>query len=443
MRQIHFEDDFLWGCATASYQVEGAVDADGRKQSIWDTFSKVPGAVMNGDDGTIASDQYHRYVEDVKLMADLNFQAYRFSLAWPRIMPDGTGEVNMAGVDYYIRLSKELKKQGLEVVATLYHWDLPQVLQDRGGWTNRQTAYDFQNYAEACFNHLGPYVDRWITLNEPFCAAYLGYLTGEHAPGIKDAKQANRAVHHLNLAHGLALQSYRKTGLAAPIGTTLNPIAPRPASRKPEDILASEYARAFNTDVFLLPLFNQGYPKLVTEGMGISYPIEDGDMAIIGEKIDFLGINYYQEGAVVYDETKQGKNRDVPVWQPVTNQGWPVTPFGLLRILHYIQGFDPNLPLYITENGCASDDEVVDARVHDLFRCDYILKHLAICKQAIDEGIHLKGYFIWSFMDNFEWAWGYSRRFGIVYVDYETQQRIPKDSAYMLRDVIAGYCETL
>ncbi|HHT80356.1 MAG TPA: beta-glucosidase [Spirochaetales bacterium] len=441
MQQVRFDEEFLWGCATASYQVEGAIDEDGRKPSIWDAFSRVPGNIMNGDDGTVAVDQYHRYEEDVKLMADLNFQAYRYSIAWPRIIPEGVGEVNMAGVDYYIRLSKALRSKGLSVVATLYHWDLPQVLQERGGWANRETAYHFQAYAEACFEHLGPYVDRWITLNEPFCAAYLGYRTGEHAPGIKDEEQANRAVHHLNLAHGLAMRSYRKTGLKAPIGTTLNPIMPRPASNKREDILASEYARAFNTDVFLLPLFNKGYPKQVTEGMGISYPVEKGDMEIIAEKIDFLGINYYQEGAVAYDESAISKHKDVPVWQPVTNQRWPVTPYGLLRILHYVQGMDKELPLYITENGCANDDILKEGRVHDLFRCDYINKHLAICEQAIDEGINLKGYFIWSFLDNFEWAWGYSRRFGIIYVDYETQERIPKDSAYMLRDVIAGYCE--
>ena len=441
MQQVQFDKDFLWGCATASYQVEGAIEEDGRKPSIWDTFTKIPGKVMNGDDGAVAVDQYHRYEQDIQLMADLNFQAYRFSIAWPRIMPDGVGEVNMQGVDYYIRLSKALKSKGLEVVATLYHWDLPQVLQEKGGWAHRETAYHFQAYAEACYEHLGPYVDRWITLNEPFCAAYLGYRTGEHAPGIQDEEKANKAVHHLNLAHGLALQSYRATGLKSPIGTTLNPIMPRPASRKKEDILASEYARAFNTDVFLLPLFGKGYPKLVTEDLGITYPIEEGDMTIIAGKLDFMGVNYYQEGAVIFDEQHKHKYSDVPVWQSVTNQGWPITPYGLLRVLHYIQSMDTSLPLYITENGCANDDAVEQGRVHDLARCDYVNKHLAICKRAIDEGVNLKGYFIWSFLDNFEWAWGYSRRFGIIYVDYTTQERIPKDSAFMLRDVIAGYCE--
>lgn len=441
MQQIHFDKDFLWGCATASYQVEGATTEGGRKPSIWDTFSQIPGKVLHGDDGSVAVDQYHRYEEDIQLMADLNFQAYRFSLAWPRIIPDGVGAVNPEGIDYYIRLSKALRAQGIEVVATLYHWDLPQVLQDKGGWERRQTAYDFQAYATACYEHLGPYVDRWITLNEPFCAAYLGYLTGEHAPGYKDFDKATKAVHHLNLAHGLAMQAYRKSGLTAPIGTTINPIMPRPASRKEKDKLASAYAQAFNTDVFLLPLYAKGYPKLVTEDLGITYPIEQGDMEIIAEKIDFLGVNFYNEGAVVYDENERIKARDVPVWQPVTNQGWPVTPYGLLRILRYIQSLDKKLPLYITENGCANDDILSDGRVHDLFRCNYINKHLAICEQAIEEGINLKGYFVWSFLDNFEWAWGYSQRFGIVHVNYETLERTPKDSAYMMRDIIAGYCE--
>ncbi|MDD3903931.1 MAG: GH1 family beta-glucosidase [Sphaerochaeta sp.] len=441
MQQLEFDTDFLWGCATASYQVEGAVQEGGRKPSIWDTFVKEPGKIMNGDDGSVAADQYHRYKEDIQLMQELGFQAYRFSIAWPRILPEPTGKVNLEGVNYYIQLSKELKKRGLKVVATLYHWDLPQYLQDQGGWANRETAYAFNEFAKVCYAYLGDYIDQWITLNEPYCAAYLGYKTGEHAPGIKDPAQAHRAVHHLNLAHGLALDSYRKSGLMQSIGITLNPIMPRPATRRKEDILASEYARAYETDVFLHPLLNKGYPKLVTEGLGVSYPVESGDMELIGQKVDFIGINYYQEGAVAYDEKMPCKYSYVPVWQKVTNQGWPVTPYGLLRILHYFNAESNHLPLYITENGCACDDVLENGRVHDLFRCDYLNQHFAICKQAIDEGVNLKGFFIWSFIDNFEWAWGYSRRFGIVYDDFETQKRYPKDSAYMIRDCIAGYTE--
>lgn len=441
MQKIEFNKDFLWGCATASYQVEGAIDEDGRKPSIWDTFCNKAGAILHGDDGSTAADQYHRYKEDVQLMSDLNFQAYRFSIAWPRIMPDGRGAVNQKGVQYYINLSKELHSKGLKVVATLYHWDLPQALQDEGGWAVRSTAYAFAEYAKVCFEELGPYVDQWITLNEPFCTAYLGYLYGEHAPGIKDQEQAIKAVHYLNLAHGLAVVEYHKLGLEAPIGTVLNPSLPRPASRKAYDEKAARYARAIFTDVFLLPLMGKGYPQEVTEDMHISFPVQTGDMELIAQPIDFIGINYYMERAVVFDESRLFLHREVPSWQRTTNQDWPIVPYGLLRVLKYFDQVTDGLPLYITENGCANDDVPINGRVHDSFRCDYIIEHLAACKQAIDEGVNLKGYFVWSFMDNFEWAWGYSRRFGIVYIDYETQQRIPKDSAYMMRDFIAGYCE--
>ena len=441
MQKVEFNKDFLWGCATASYQVEGAVKEDGRKPSIWDTFCKKEGAVLNGDNGDDATDQYHKYKEDISLMDELGFQAYRFSIAWPRIIPDGRGEINQAGVAYYKNLCDALHEKGMKAVATLYHWDLPQTLQDEGGWTNRDTAYAFAAYAKACFEQLGSHVDMWITLNEPFCSAYLGYLYGEHAPGHTDAREAFDAVHYLNLAHGLAVKEYRKIGLDKPIGITLNPVAPRPATRKKEDHHASELARAVNTDVFLHPLVRKGYPVLVTETLKISFPVQAGDMDIIAEPLDFIGINYYNEGAVVYDEKMPFKYRDVPVWQRTTDMKWPIVPYGLLRLLHYFDDETKGLPLYITENGCAAKDVVEEGRVHDLLRCDYLNQHFAICKQAIDEGVKLKGYFVWSFLDNFEWAFGYSKRFGIVYVDYKTQERIVKDSAYMIRDVISGYCE--
>ena len=441
MQKLDFNQDFLWGCATASYQVEGAIEEGGRKPSIWDTFCNTQGAVKNGDSGRFAADQYHLYKEDVKLIHQLGFQAYRFSIAWPRIIPDGTGEINQQGIEYYKNLCLELKKYGIKAVATLYHWDLPQVLQDDGGWDCRKTAFAFSDYAKACFEYLGAYVDQWITLNEPLCSSYLGYLNGVHAPGIQDAKQAFRAVHHLNLAHGLAVEEYRKLGLQAPIGITLNPAMPRPASRREQDIHASELARSLDTDVFLYPLIGRGYPALVTGELKISFPVEDGDYSIISQKIDFIGINYYSEYPVVYDESEPFKYKIVPSYQKTTDMGWPIVPYGLLRILHYFNELTNGLPLYITENGCATKDEVQEGRVHDFERCDYLKKHFEICKQAIDEGIPLKGYFVWSLMDNFEWAYGYSKRFGVVYIDYDTQQRIPKDSAYMIRDFIAGYCE--
>ena len=441
MQTIEFDKDFLWGCATASYQVEGAIEEDGRKPSIWDTFCDKMGTIKNCDSGRFAVDQYHRYKEDVALMNELGFQAYRFSLAWPRIMPDGTGSVNKKGIDYYVRLSKELHSKGMKVVVTLYHWDLPQVLEDKGGWANRETAYAFASYAKTCFEELGPYVDQWITLNEPWCTAFLGYLYGEHAPGIRDPEKAFKAIHYLNLAHGLAVQEYKKTNLKAPIGITLNPNMPRPATRRKEDILASEYARALDTDSFLYPILGKGYPTLLTDDLRLPLPVEQGDLQIIAQPIDFLGINYYMEHAVAFDGTSPFRYKNVPAWQPTTDMNWAIVPNGLLRLLTYFDKVSGGMDLYITENGCAEVDVVQNGRVHDWKRCDYLNKHFAVCKQAIDQHVNLKGYFVWSFLDNFEWSWGYSKRFGIVYVDYNTQERIPKDSAYMMRDIIAGYCE--
>jgi len=443
MQKVVFDKDFLWGCATASYQVEGAVEEDGRKPSIWDTFCDQPGAILNGENGRITTDQYHRYKEDVGIMDEFGFQAYRFSIAWPRILPEGRGEINIKGVEYYKNLCNELHAKGIKAVATLYHWDLPQILQDEGGWPNRETAFAFEEYASVCFEYLGSYVDQWITLNEPFCTAYLGYLIGVHAPGLKDPEKAFAAVHHLNLAHGLAVQAYKKSGLIAPIGITLNPLMPRPATRKEKDVWASEIAKALGTDVFLHPLMRKGYPTSILDMLKITLPIKDGDMALIAQPIDFIGMNYYNEDAVVYDENEPYLYKTVPVWQPTTDMGWPIVPYGLLRLLHYFDEETQGLPIYITENGCAAKDIVENGRIHDLDRCDYLNKHFAICAQAIAEGVKLKGYYVWSLLDNFEWAFGYEKRFGVVYVDYNTQERIPKDSAYMMRDVIAGYCESL
>ena len=436
---MDFPNDFLWGCATASYQVEGATEKDGRTPSIWDTFAKKPGAVEAGNDGSVACDQYHRYEEDVELIASLGFEAYRFSIAWPRIIPDGIGAVNPKGVDYYVRLCKALHAKGIKAVATIYHWDLPQSLQDAGGWPERRTAYAFAEYAKACFTELGPYVDQWITLNEPWCSSYLSYLYGEHAPGHQDMNEALRSVHHLNLAHGLAMAEYKKSGLTAPIGITLNPQNQRPATKRKEDVFAAELAKAINTDVFLHPLVGKGYPKVLKTELGIEFPVEKGDMELIAQKVDFIGINFYNENPVVYDKDAPFHFSHAPYWQTETDMGWPITPQGLARHLRYFHEETGGIPLYITENGCAAKDELVNGRCHDIDRCEYIREHLRICQDVITEGVNLKGYYVWSLLDNFEWAWGYAKRFGIVYVDYKTLKRYPKDSAYMLRDVIAGY----
>jgi beta-glucosidase len=442
MHTLDFPKDFLWGTATASYQVEGAGHEGGRGESIWDAFARRPGAVYCGENGEIACDQYHRYKEDVALIAELGFKSYRFSIAWPRIIPSGTGKVNPEGVAYYKNLVRELHKQGLRASATLYHWDLPQVLQDKGGWAERSTAEACAEFARVCFAELGEDVDQWITINEPFCIAYLGYLLGVHAPGIKDLDQAVKAVHHVNLAHGLMVKAYRKTGLTAPIGITWNPSTPRPATRGRADVKAAQIARAFETEVFMLPVLGKGYPETVLKELKLPFPIKSGDMELISQPVDFIGVNYYTEHPVGADRKALCKYATKPSWQETTGMGWPIVPGGLRRQLLWVHSISGGLPIYITENGCAQPDELgPDGRVHDLDRIRYIRKHLAVCADLIREGVNLKGYFVWSFIDNFEWAYGYSKRFGIVYTDYATQKRMPKDSAYFFRDVIAGYGE--
>lgn len=441
MPRLEFPADFLWGTATASYQVEGAVNEGGRSESIWDTFARIPGAVYAGENGAVACDQYHRYKEDIALMAELGFKSYRFSIAWPRIIPGGRGEVNPEGAAYYRALCEELHKHGMTACATIYHWDLPQTLQDQGGWTERPIVSAFEEYAKVCFAELGPFVDQWITLNEPFCAAYLGYAMGIHAPGIKDVNLAVKAVHYLNLAHGLAVKAYRKTGLKAPIGITWNPSSPRPATCREEDKKAALAARAVETEVFMLPILGKGYPEIVTKDLGFKFPIEAGDMEIISEKIDFIGVNYYNESAVAADPKAPFGYAPKPVWQDTSDMGWPTVPYGLERLLKWIAGLS-KLPIYITENGYARKDEVEgDGRIHDRERIHYVRKHLAVCADLVKQGLNLKGYYAWSFADNFEWAFGYSKRFGIVHVDFTTQKRTPKDSAYFFRDAIAGYGE--
>jgi beta-glucosidase len=442
MPKLDFPDDFLWGTATASYQVEGAGHEDGRTECIWDVFSRKPGAVYGGENGEIACDQYHRYKEDIALMAELGFKSYRFSIAWPRIIPGGTGKVNPQGVAYYRSLCEELHKHGIEACATIYHWDLPQVLQDQGGWADRSVTAAFEAYARVCFAELGAYVDQWITINEPYCVAYLGYYAGVHAPGIRDLGQAAKAVHHINLAHGLAVKAYRETGIKAPIGITWNPSTPRPATGRPADKQAALAARALETEVFMFPVLGKGYPETVSRDLGLSFPVEPGDLEIIAGKIDFIGVNYYNEGAVGYDETAPFKYGGRPAWQECSDMGWPTVPQGLKRQLRWIGEVSGGLPLYITENGYARQDVVEsDGRVHDRERIDYIRRHLEVCRDLIKEGLNLKGYYAWSFMDNFEWAYGYTKRFGIVHVDYATQKRTPKDSAYFFRDLMAGYGE--
>jgi len=450
--RLLFPKDFLWGTSTASYQVEGAAYEGGRGECIWDTFARKPGAVYAGENGNVACDQYHRYEEDIKLMAELGFKSYRFSIAWPRIFPEGRGKLNPEGIAYYRSLCEELHKNGIHTCVTLYHWDLPQILEDEGGWTNRSIVNAFEEYVKVCYKELGDLVDMWITINEPFCVAYLGYLYGVHAPGIRDQKKALAAAHHVNMAHGVAVKEYRKTGLKAPIGITWNPNTPRPATLSETDKNAADLSRAFSTEIFMFPCLGKGYPELLKGKVLDAIPIEAGDLDTIAQPIDFIGVNFYMETPESVnkdaDEDNPLKFSSRPSWQDTTGMNWPITPGGLERQLLWITEISKGafgkseIPIYITENGSAYDDTVTpNGRIHDKERIDYFKQHLSVCADVIKRGVPLKGYYVWSLLDNFEWAWGYTKRFGIIHVDFKTMKRTPKDSAYFMRDTIAGFGE--
>ena len=443
-----FPDGFIWGAATASYQIEGAVTEDGRGPSIWDTFSRTPGRVYKGHTGDVACDHYHRYVDDVALMAGLGLASYRYSIAWPRIQPDGTGPVNTRGLDFYDRLTDELIGKGIDPVVTLYHWDLPQTLEDRGGWTVRETAEAFAEYAQIVHARLGDRVRTWTTLNEPWCSAYLGYGSGRHAPGITDPASAFKAVHHLPLGHGLAAQALRAGG-AQSVSITLNPAAVFPLNPEiPADVEAARIVDGLSNRVFLDPLLRGHYPADMLEHMSrftdLSF-IQDGDEAIINQPIDVLGVNFYtptyvsaQPGTPASPENpgSEGIAFRSPVG-PITDIGWQIEPAALTRLLDRIHQDYPGTPMMITENGAAyPDGPSEDGEVHDTNRIEYLDGHLRACLDAISHGVDLRGYFAWSLMDNFEWAEGYNKRFGLVHVDYTTQRRVPKDSARWYQEVI-------
>lgn len=439
MKRHEFPSDFIFGTATASYQVEGAGDLDGRGSSIWDDFSKLPGKVYMNANGSVACDQYRRYKEDVLLMKKLGFDAYRFSISWPRILPENNSSINKKGIQYYKNLCTFLHEKGIKAYATIYHWDLPSYLQEKGGWANREIVDDFVEYAKICFEELGDYVDSWITFNEPYCATYLGYYDGVHAPGHTNLNETLAAIHHMNLAHGKTILLYRSMNLFAPIGITWNLSSPRPADKSPSSKYASEIATAVDSRVFTDPVLFGEYPKLVSDELGFNFPIQDEDMEIIHSKIDFIGINYYSENAVSYDKNSRFHVRIENDWHAVNDMNWPIVPEGFDRIIRWINNQAPDIPIYITENGYPAADIIEDNRIHDKERIFYLQQHLEVIENLIKEGLPIKGYFAWSFIDNYEWAYGYSKRFGIVYCDYNTLERIPKDSAYFLRDVIAGY----
>ncbi len=444
----------LFGTATAAYQIEGGVHEGGRGPSIWDTYSRTPGRVARGESGDVACDHYHRYPEDIGLLADLGVDLYRFSVAWPRVQPTGAGTPNPEGLDFYDRLVDTVLAAGIEPALTLYHWDLPQALEDTGGWRVRDTAHRFAEYARIVADRLGDRVGRWITLNEPFCTAFVGHAVGRHAPGTREGTPALAAAHHLLLAHGLAVGELRAAG-AGDVGITLNPDHLVPATDSAADLAAVERARTLHNRVWLDPLFTGAYPDNEKEVWGDladhSYR-RDGDLDVIGRPLDFVGVNYY----------RPIKLRDAPHTEPDpaartavdigteqvayegvrhTTMGWPVVPETFTEMLVDLDRRYPGLPpIYITENGSAEEDRPDgDGRVRDTDRISYLHDHLTALGAAIDAGVDVRGYFVWSLLDNFEWAYGYDRRFGLVRVDYDELTRHPKDSYHWYRGLLEAH----
>jgi beta-glucosidase len=441
-----FPHNFLWGVATSSYQIEGAVDVDGRGPSIWDTFSHTPGATENGETGDVACDHYRRWADDVELMTDLGLRAYRFSIAWPRIVPEGSGRVEQRGLDFYSRLVDRLLERGITPVPTLYHWDLPQALQDRyGGWTSRETALRFAEYADVVFRALGDRVSMWITLNEPWVAAFIGYWLGVHAPGIRDLGAAVSASHNLLVGHGLALQAYRARQATGQIGITLNLQPAYPATDSDADRAAARLSDGYTDRWFLDPVFGRGYPAdmvalYADHGVDTSFAGEE-DMRLISGGIDFLGVNYYTRRIVATgDEELAWTIVREPEDAERTDFDWVVIPEALDDLFARLRNDYPSLPIYVTENGAAYRDVIgPDGAVDDRQRISFLERHIAAAERAIAEGTDLRGYLVWSLLDNFEWAAGYWPRFGIVYVDFGTQRRVPKASAHWYRDWIASH----
>ena len=449
---LSFPNDFVWGAATAAYQIEGAWNEDGKGESIWDRFTHTPGNIIDGSTGDVACDHYHRLPEDIALMKSLGLQAYRFSIAWSRILPTGRGKVNPAGLDFYSRLVDGLLEAGITPFITLYHWDLPQALQDGGGWPERSTAEAFVEYAEVVSRHLGDRVDHWITHNEPWCAGILSHQYGEHAPGWRDTAAAVRATHHLLLSHGWAVPVIRANSPDSEVGITLNFEAIESASESPADRRLTRIEDGTYNRWFISPLFGRRYPADAMAHYEPYFPqgmdfIKPGDFEAIAAPMDFLGVNYYTRRIVrdeaAADNWPQTRFPDLPkcdMYSGTTDRTyWEIYPEGLYNLLNRLY-FEYKPPkIYITENGTSfMDGPDESGRIPDSRRLNYLRDHFSAAHRAMQNGIPLAGYFVWSLMDNFEWAKGYQQRFGVVWVDYDTQQRIPKDSANWYSEVIAN-----
>jgi beta-glucosidase len=443
MTQFTFHDGFIWGAATASYQIEGAWDEDGKGESIWDRFSHQPYRILNNHTGDVACDHYHHLEEDISLIKDLGVNSYRFSISWPRILPQGTGTVESRGLDFYDRLVDNLLKAEISPMATLNHWDFPQALQDRGGWPNRESVDWFSEYARVVFAKLGDRVTYWTTHNEPFVVAFPGYAEGSMAPGIASYHQAFQATHHLNLAHGRAVQLYRQLGLRGQIGVVLNLATFIPKTNSPEDIAAAGRIEDFINNMFLDPIFKGSYPESLMDWIGEMRPeIRDGDLAVTNEPVDFLGINYYFSQIVRFNphgflKLSSEPNID-PGWN-TTLKGWGICPSQLTELLMHLKQNYGNPPMFITENGTALGEPADDnGFVDDQGRINYLRSHFIAAHNALSKGADLRGYYVWSLMDNFEWADGYDVRFGLINVDFNdpNRKRTPKASYDWYRDVI-------
>ncbi len=434
MTAYRFPPNFLWGAATASYQIEGAWNEDGKGESIWDRFSHTPGKITNGDTGDLTCDHYHRYPEDIALMRQLGLKAYRFSISWPRVIPNGMVPVNPKGLDFYDNLVDRLLAANIQPFATLYHWDLPQALEDKGGWRNRDTAHYFADYTAVMVKRLGDRVKHWATFNEPLVAAFAGHLWGEHAPGIKDTKIALQTAHNILIAHGLSVQAIRSVDSDLQAGVVLSLWPVEPLEDTPENAAAAEKTWQEGGDIlFLDTIFKGHYPPAGWEKAGDKIPqVLPGDMALISQKLDFMGVNYYSRQLV-----DVAGERVRPEGPEYTEMNWEVCPPAFYRLLTRISREYRLPPLYITENGASFKDEVsADGAVHDPRRESYLREHFIQVHKAMQDGVDMRGYFVWSLMDNFEWGHGFSKRFGLIRVDYETQKRTLKDSARWYAGVI-------
>lgn len=436
-----FPKEFIWGTATAALQIEGAFNEEGKGESIWDRFCHTPGKVLNGDIADVACDHYHLYEKDIQLMKELGVKNYRLSISWPRIFPKGYGEINEAGLAFYDRLINALIQAGITPAITLYHWDLPQKLQNMGGWANRQTVEYFEQYAKLMFEKFGDRVTHWITHNEPYVVSFIGHWVGRHAPGITDFSLALQVSHHLLLSHGKAVRAYRALGLKGEIGITLNMNPVYAASEEPADQMAAERFNQYHNKWFSDPIYKGKYPEEILEwyrGKVVMPEILEGDMDVIASPIDFLGINNYFSSVIKNNPAIWPLQLEaVTTGKEQTKMGWEVNPVGIHDLLISLNQQYPGVKIMITENGAAFDDVVTEEHtVEDDKRLNYLIEHIEQVYRALQEGVHVAGYYVWSFMDNFEWAFGYERRFGIVYVDFESKERIVKRSGKWYSQVI-------